>query len=211
MISSLPILFIAYFFYIFGLLEVKTQLKECIVKINSCKYKHDKRLIELLSIAEDIRFNYHYGIDQFAIIRALIECCKGNIQGASTIEQQLVRTLTEKYERTLLRKFREQLISHLLSLKFKKEQIANAYLQFAFYGSGLTGFRSLEIKYKCSAPNLEFLAMGVARLKYPEPLKSNFNWYDKISNRKVYILKQYTNKQGFNFVSDIVDEPKIGS
>ncbi|QWC50546.1 transglycosylase domain-containing protein [Pectobacterium atrosepticum] len=45
------------------------------------------------------------------------------IQGGSTIDQQLVRTLTGRYERTLRRKIREQAIAILLNYKIKNKKI----------------------------------------------------------------------------------------
>jgi hypothetical protein len=91
-------------------------------------------LINSLVIAEDHRFFFHDGIDPYAIFRASIRTIIGQLQGASTIEQQLVRTITKQYERTLRRKIREALLASTLRRMFTKREVAWAYLLIAYWG-----------------------------------------------------------------------------
>ena len=130
----------------------------------------DASLIECLVLAEDHRSHLHFGVDQYAIARAiLVRFIEGKVQGASTIEQQLVRTVTGRYERTLRRKIREQILSIMISSDFAKEDIASAYLRCAFFGSeliGSSGIRDIRKKGLCSSDE-EIIAC----LKYPMPLK----------------------------------------
>src|SRR5208337_2064528 len=61
-------------------------------------------LRQALIAAEDHRFFNHGGVDPIALVRAIVRFhLRGRLQGASTIEQQLVRTVTMRYDRTVLR------------------------------------------------------------------------------------------------------------
>jgi penicillin-binding protein 1A len=58
---------------------------------------HEKLLIAHLISGEDHRFYNHIGFDPIAILRAIYKRIDaGKIEGASTIEQQYVRTCTER-------------------------------------------------------------------------------------------------------------------
>src|SRR5690242_20336233 len=73
-------------------------------------------LQELLVSGEDHRHGRHHGFDLIAIARAVWRrIARGKYEGASTIEQQLVRVITGRYERTLRRKVREIGLAMLLS------------------------------------------------------------------------------------------------
>ena len=62
-------------------------------------------LSKLLISGEDHRFYYHLGFDTIAICRALRNRLIYNrIEGASTIEQQLVRVLMNDFEKTYKRR-----------------------------------------------------------------------------------------------------------
>lgn len=127
-------------------------------------------LIECLILAEDHRSHLHFGVDQYAIARAvLIRLLEGKVQGASTIEQQFVRTITGRYERTLRRKIREQILSVMISSEFSKKDIASAYLSCAFFGSGLIGASGIKAIHKKALSNGD--EEVIACLKYPMPLK----------------------------------------
>lgn len=189
MCFTIPLFFASFFSYILNILNIRKYYHECVFQLDKCTSSAPEVLIELLTIAEDIRFRSHYGVDPIGIARAIVAMIKGNIQGASTIEQQLVRTVIGRYERTLLRKVREQMIANLISLKYCKRDIANTYLNIAYYGYELIGYKSLVLKYKKS--DLEFLATVVARLKYPEPKIHSGTWEHKINKRRKIILDTY--------------------
>ncbi|KXZ74483.1 Penicillin-binding protein 1A [Acinetobacter venetianus] len=75
---------------------------------------------------------------------------KKEFQGASTVAQQFVRVITERYERTLFRKLREQLLAVLITYEFNNKLIGTGYLNIAFLGSGmygLTGFLRRKKNY----------------------------------------------------------------
>lgn len=66
------------------------------------------KLVRFLIVAEDNRFYNHPGYDVVGICRAIYkDVCKGKREGASTIEQQLVRVLTGDYRFSVRRKIKE--------------------------------------------------------------------------------------------------------
>lgn len=141
-------------------------------------------LVEILVVAEDHRFFYHHGVDPVGICRAVIQTTAGNIQGASTIEQQLIRTITGRYEISLRRKFKEICLALSISHSFEKRDIAVAYLNTAYFGNGFNG-----IEEALSIRGTDRLGMGqplspsllVSYLKYPNPKRLP----DKSVNRRL--------------------------
>lgn len=137
--------------------------------VNSrCCSEISNSLICTLIVAEDHRNSLHLGVDPIAIIRALKQrCFQGVNQGASTIEQQLVRTITGRYEKTPRRKFREQILAVMLCECFSKRELSVAYLKVAYYGHSLIGMSGIR---KLSAQHSQMLdEVIVAHLKYPKP------------------------------------------
>ncbi|UIZ74182.1 transglycosylase domain-containing protein [Raoultella ornithinolytica] len=89
---------------------------------------------------EDRRFFRHCGFDFFSFVREVFKAaCKKKHGGASTIDMQLVRTITGFKDLTLYRKFYEVILAILLNFKFSKKQIIMCYLRNAFFGSRLIG------------------------------------------------------------------------
>ncbi|HEY5998718.1 MAG TPA: transglycosylase domain-containing protein, partial [bacterium] len=80
--------------------------------------------------AEDRRFWKHPGIDPIAVGRALVHNVRSGeaVEGASTITQQLARTLFLSRERTLVRKLREAALALLIEVLLPKERILELYL-----------------------------------------------------------------------------------
>ena len=151
-----------------------------------------KQLLETLIVAEDHRNNFHLGIDQVGLCRAIFRTLSGNIQGASTIEQQFVRVAINRYQRTVSRKLLEQLLAVYLSSHLKKEHIATTYLCIAYYGNNKLGTIGLN---NTTNLNLELLEYSdaipiISRLKYPEPVIKNSKWLTKFKNRNKHITEQ---------------------
>lgn len=125
-------------------------------------------LIRALVVGEDHRNALHFGVDPIAILRSLkVRVFEGKRQGASTIEQQLVRTITRRYEKSPRRKIREQLLAVMLSSRFPKDELAACYLMVAYYGASLVGVSGMK---KLSITNANYINEAiVAHLKYPRP------------------------------------------
>lgn len=150
--------------------------EKCCILLAAYRGCHDvhvtESLIKALVVAEDHRNAIHYGVDPLAILRTIkVRMFQGKRQGASTIEQQLVRTITGRYEKTPRRKIREQLLAVMLNAKFCKEELASCYLKIAYYGVSLTGYKGIE-KIK-STTSVDLNAVIVAHLKYPKTRNSD--------------------------------------
>ncbi|WP_347473778.1 transglycosylase domain-containing protein [Acinetobacter thermotolerans] len=185
-LATIPFYFLAKLFQILNLVEIYSDLKKCESHLNSIHQLVDDEILNILFIAEDHRISRHFGIDHYAMFRAVYYTkFRNQFQGASTVAQQYVRVITERYERTWIRKFREQLLAILICKKFSRKQIATAYLKVAFLGSGMNGIdHYLKKNHKKSfqlskAEKIEI----VARLKYPEPLKNKEIWRYKMKIR----------------------------
>lgn len=150
-------------------------------------------LIKFLTLAEDRRFYEHNGFDIKAIIRALYKnIFLGCHEGASTIDQQLVRVITNDYRYKISRKIKEIILAIWLDRHYTKRQISACYLSVAYYG---TRYPKLDQYLNLNNINIrrdelreEIAANIIARLKYPEPRYYNSIISRKISNRVKYIL-----------------------
>jgi penicillin-binding protein 1A len=91
--------------------------------------------------AEDGSFFEHQGIDLVAIFRAALANFRegGIAQGASTITQQMVKSLLLTPERTYTRKMREIILSRQIEQSFTKDEILYLYLNQIYFGSGAWG------------------------------------------------------------------------
>lgn len=148
----------------------------------------------MLVTGEDHRFYSHFGIDFIAVCRAIwrtVVC--GRREGASTIEMQLVRVLTGRYERILSRKIREAFLAVLLSGAIPKSDISRYYLYVAYYGTWMQGFtRAIKkLGIKVCEMNMTQAASLAARLKYPEPRRMSDKRRSQINVRTDYLVARY--------------------
>src|SRR2546423_1315708 len=98
----------------------------------SAKDKVPDLLIRAILIAEDRRFYRHRGVDVRGIGRAIWQFVKSRqLSGASTIEQQLVRTLRNRYDLTLRRKLTEMMLAVAISERFEKRDLVEVYANVA--------------------------------------------------------------------------------
>lgn len=160
-----------------------------------------EKMICFLISAEDHRFHYHFGFDVIAILRAIRNKLIWNkSEGASTIEQQLVRVLTNNYQRNLKRKIKEIILAYSLKKTLTKNEIALIYLNVAYYGTNLQGLTKILSKFDLHFENEitdQICAEVVARLKYPEPAKGNVRKLELIKKRTSHIKFLY-NKHSSN-------------
>ncbi|MFN2375222.1 MAG: biosynthetic peptidoglycan transglycosylase [Candidatus Binatia bacterium] len=164
----------------------RSDLGRCLDYVDRHQNSVPPVLIDALVAAEDHRSEYHRGVDPIGMFRALwVRIFSGHVQGASTIEQQFVRVVTGRYERTLLRKLREQLLAIALARHRGKRAIASAYLAIAFYGSGCSGLAGLKARF---GPHLDEIGERqalrfVSQLKYPRPWRPGVPWHERINAR----------------------------
>ena len=113
--------------------------------------KISKWAIKATVDVEDVRFYEHNGIDLFGIGRALFRnLTGGQLEGASTITQQLVRNTAlseEATDITLERKAREAELALEMEKQYSKEEILNMYLNTINYGDGCYGIEAAAQNY----------------------------------------------------------------
>lgn len=154
-----------------------------------------KKLINFLIVAEDHRYKYHIGFDLIAIFRSILKYIfYGKKEGASTIEQQLVRVVISDYRYNLCRKIKEIILACYVKSAFEKKHIALIYLNIAYYGTKYQSLDAILGKYNLTKENVlenRVCAEIVARLKYPEPLICSAHRKMQIKMRVKHILYIY--------------------
>ena len=108
---------------------------------------------------EDKRFYQHGGVDYQGVLRAAYEdvTAGGVVQGASTIEQQLVRNVYLTDEQSLTRKLREAYLATQMADQWSKDKILTTYLNTIPYG---------PVTYGCEAAAAAFFNTHCSR---PQP------------------------------------------
>ena len=93
---------------------------------------------------EDHRFYLHPGIDPIGLARAVYRnTFTGRSEGASTLTQQLARTLFLTNRKSYVRKLREAALSIQLELQLSKAQILELYLNRIYLSAGVYGVENM--------------------------------------------------------------------
>ena len=142
---------------------------------------------------EDKNFYSHNGVDYKRIIKSIATNIqeKEYAQGASTITQQLSRMIYLTNEKTLIRKYKELLISKKFEANYKKEKILEMYVNLVFFGHNLYGIESASNYYFNKAPAyLDFneSAILVGIINSPNNYAPDID-LNKCINKKNQILK----------------------
>ncbi|GLJ00329.1 biosynthetic peptidoglycan transglycosylase [Sphingobium sp. BS19] len=166
------------------------------------------KLEKLVILLEDRRFLDHHGIDVKSVFRETLKAARFSRHGgASTIDIQLFRTASDRYERTLRRKLREWVGAVVLQRKFTKLAILRIYLQIAYFGTGLKGsseaaramfpesFGEYDWELDDEKLTLDQAAQLAALLVYPKPRVINANWQAKVRRRANYGLALYARRE----------------
>ena len=99
-----------------------------------------KYLQEAAIAIEDKRFEKHHGVDWRGTTRAIVYTLFGkNVQGGSTITQQLVKNVTGDNEVTVKRKITEIYRALEMEKRYEKDEILEAYLNEVFFGQSCYG------------------------------------------------------------------------
>ncbi|OFZ98689.1 MAG: hypothetical protein A3H35_08040 [Betaproteobacteria bacterium RIFCSPLOWO2_02_FULL_62_17] len=124
---------------------------------------------QLLISGEDHRFFSHGGIDLVAIGRAVWRrVVFRRCEGASTIEMQVVRVVSGRYERTFRRKVKEMALATLVTRVIPKEALPAIYLRLGYFGWRMNSFGTACRRIGNPVTPID-TARLVARLKYPQP------------------------------------------
>ena len=154
-----------------------------------------QELIDALIVMEDKEFYNHSGFSVRSTLRAVLI----NIlmmeykQGASTLTQQLARSMYEKIswkDRSIVRKIKELITAFNIEQTYTKSEILELYLNSVFLGHGRYGVQSaaqLYFKKNVSELNLDECAMLVGMLPAPN-LYSPFRNLNLANERKYLVL-----------------------
>ncbi|HKN48076.1 MAG TPA: PBP1A family penicillin-binding protein, partial [Candidatus Polarisedimenticolia bacterium] len=129
--------------------------------------------IDALIATEDSRFFRHMGIDLRGIARAIITDIihLRKAQGASTITQQLARSLFLKPEKTLRRKLQEMVLALQIEKSFTKNEILGFYCNQVYMGNGRYGVEAASEFYfakPAKAMSVEESALLAGLVQRPE-------------------------------------------
>ena len=92
---------------------------------------------------EDQRFKEHPGVDWIGTMRSIVTDLRGGeMQGGSTVTQQLIKNLTGENKRTLIRKYNEIKNALALERHFSKDEIMEAYLNTIYLDQGCYGIKT---------------------------------------------------------------------
>jgi penicillin-binding protein 1A len=139
-----------------------------------------ERLQNAVVAVEDARFFEHPGLDYIGILRAAWTNLRrrGKVEGASTITQQLARSLFLSSERTFDRKVRELVLAYKMELVSTKEQILELYLNQIYFGQGAYGVASAAQSYF----GKDLSALSVAESAFLAGLPKSPNHYSPFKN-----------------------------
>jgi penicillin-binding protein 1A len=102
-----------------------------------------------LLATEDRRFYQHSGVDIKGLMRAIVKNVikRRYAEGASTLTQQLAKTLFLTPRKTISRKVREALLALQLERRYTKDEILSLYLNQIYLGSGAYGIGAAARTY----------------------------------------------------------------
>ena len=138
--------------------------------------------------SEDARFYQHGGIDLQSIIRSILIDLKlqSASQGASTITQQLIRSVYLTNQKTLSRKVREVVLSIELERRYSKDQIFNWYLNEIPFGKNAYGAEAAAQTYfHKSASDLSLAESATLTALIPAP-----SYYSPYGQNKNLLLQK---------------------
>jgi len=133
-------------------------------------------------LSEDWAFYDHKGLDynQLGIVLAESFSSGTLTRGASTISQQVVKNLYFSNERSLIRKFKEVILTYKLEKTLTKDQILEIYLNIIEFGEDLYGVRDASYFYFDIPPSkLRIRESAFLAMLLPSPKKYSVSFRNK--------------------------------
>lgn len=152
-------------------------------------------LKEAIISTEDANFYNHIGIDFTGILRAI----KINLktfslsQGASTLDQQLIRSTFLSKEKTADRKIKEIILALELDRRYEKDQILEWYINQVPFGINIYGAEEAANTYfkkSLKDISLEEAATLAAIVQLPSYYSPYSNHLEDLFERKDYVLNR---------------------
>ena len=159
-----------------------------------------RKLIQAFVAAEDANFYSHKGIDYFGIIRAAVKnvLSMRKKEGASTITQQVTKSMLLTPEKKFSRKIKEVILAKRMEEKLSKDEILYLYLNQIYLGGGAYGVQAAAETYfgkNVDQLNLAEIAMLAGLPKAPNSY-SPIKHLDKARERQAYVLDRMV-KEGY--------------
>lgn len=162
--------------------------------------KMPRKLIQAFVAAEDASFYSHKGIDYFGIMRAAFKnlLSMRKKEGASTITQQVTKTMLLTPEKKLSRKIKEAILAKRMEDKLTKDEILYLYLNQIYLGAGSYGVEAAAETYfgkRVDQLNLAEMAVLAGLPKAPNAY-SPIKHLDRAKERQAYVLDRMV-QEGF--------------
>ena len=163
-------------------------------------------LPKALIASEDSRFYWHFGVDPYGILRALVTNYRGGgiRQGASTLTQQVARSLFTSYvgrENSAGRKFREAVVALKLETFYSKDAILKIYLNRIYLGIDAYGFEdAAEFYFDKPAKNLTLAEAATLVGILPAP--NRFNPIQDYNTALQYRNRVITRMRAMGMIND---------
>jgi penicillin-binding protein 1A len=162
--------------------------------------KIPRNLVSAFVAAEDSNFYRHKGIDYMGIFRAILKniVTLSKKEGASTITQQVAKSMLLSPEKTFTRKLKEAILAKRMEEKLSKDEILYIYLNQIYLGGGSYGVQEAAETYfgkdvdKLNLAEMAMLAGLPKAPNYYSPIKH----LDRAKERQAYVLDRMV-KEGF--------------
>lgn len=154
--------------------------------------KMPRKLIQAFVAAEDANFYSHKGIDYFGIVRAAVKNLLSGRkkEGASTITQQVTKSMLLTPEKSYARKIKEAILAKRMEERLSKDEILYLYLNQIYLGGGAYGVQAAAETYfgkNVEQLNLAEVAILAGLPKAPNTY-SPIKHFDRAKERQAYVL-----------------------
>lgn len=144
---------------------------------------------------EDVRFYRHTGVDIKRLLGAFLNnLMNSNVQGGSTLTQQLIKNRLLTFEKSYKRKIQEAYLALQLEQEYTKDQILEAYMNTMHLGASNYGVKAAAMDYfgkSLDKLTLRECAMLAGITQYPYMYNPRRQYYDMENPDK---LIERTNK-----------------
>ena len=159
-----------------------------------------RRLIQAFVAAEDSSFYQHKGIDYLGILRAAFKnvISLSKKEGASTITQQVAKSMLLTPEKSYSRKIKEAILAKRMEDQLTKDEILYIYLNQIYLGGGSYGVQvASETYFDKDVENLNLAEMAMlAGLPKAPNTYSPIKHLDRAKERQRYVLERMV-KEGY--------------